>query len=455
VRWLPLVVLSVLPLYVLVTGIQPISDPDPLWHVLLGRALWRTWQFQGPDPLGGLAPLPHVYHQWLPELGMAAADHVSGLAGVAWLAAAMYAGLLVALYALARVRGSTLAATLATVVALVGVGGSVSPRPQIVGFALLAVTLAAWMRTRSDSRIRWWLVPLTWVWACCHGTWVLGPALALLFAVGLALDRRVDRAGAARAGLVALLSLVAGALTPVGPSLLLTPLAIRTVSPYIGEWQPAPLTNPALLAAVGMLLVVAIFWARSRRRVSATDLLLWLVALGSALLYARTIAVAAVIATPLVAGALQSLLPERPATRRHEWTVLLVSTVAVLLAVGVAVPRTASSMAGVPDRLDSVLAGLPSGTRIFTVDSLGGWLWYAHANVVPTMDTRAEIYGAAYVDAYAHALNAYPGWRDTVGRSGARYALLASDGPLADALEHQSGWTPVGVDSGFVLLGAP
>jgi hypothetical protein len=284
---------------------------------------------------------------------------------------------------------------------------------------------------------------------------VLGPVLALVFSVGLTLDRRLDRAGAVRGLLIAILSCVIGALTPVGPSLLLTQLTVRDVSSYIGEWQSAALTEPALLAVVLMLLTVAVVWVRTSRRVSLTDLLLWVLALGSALLYARTIAVAAVVATPLLAGALQSALPARPSVGRREWSVLLTSVVAVLLAVGVAVPRTATSAADVPDRLGPVLAGLPTGTRVFSVDFLGGWLWYAHPNVVPTMDTRAEIYGPTYVDAYVHALGAYPGWRETVSRSGARYALLAAAGPLADALEHQAAWTPVGVDHGFVLLKAP
>jgi hypothetical protein len=455
VRWLPLAVLGALPLFVLRAGAQPISDPDTFWHVLMGRALWQNWQFFGPDPLRGMAVLPYVNHQSLPELGMAAADHVLGLAGVAWFAAAMYAALLVAVYAAARSRGSVLPATLATILCLVGMSGSVSPRPQVIGFTLLAVTVGAWMRTRSDGRIRWWLLPLTWVWACSHGTWLLGPALAVLFALGLSLDRRIDRRALLRAVLLAALSLLAGGLTPVGPRLLLTPFSIRDVSPFIAEWRPAALTESSLIACVATLVVVALVWSRSARRISMTDLLLWAVALASAVLYARTIAVGAILATPLLAGALQSVLPIRTASRGAEWRILAVATAVVLVVVGLVVPRTASAAGGVPARLDATLARMPEGTVVYNVDALGGWLWYAHPNVKPTMDTRAEMYGPQYVGAYVDAISGHPGWQETVSRTGARYALLAADGPLSDALVHQGGWTVVGTDAGYQLLEAP
>ena len=168
----PLVVLGALPLILLKFGTGPITDPDALWHIVAGRDLWSTWQFAGPDQLAEFTRLPFVYHQWLPELLMAGANAVAGLSGVAWLFNAMLLGFIVALYALCRGQGGILAALLATVAGWIGAGGSLSPRPQVFGFILLAVSLAAWLRTERDGRIRWWLLPLTWLWACVHGTWL-------------------------------------------------------------------------------------------------------------------------------------------------------------------------------------------------------------------------------------------------------------------------------------------
>ena len=58
--------------------------------------------------------------------------------------------------------------------ALLAASKGLSMRPQMISFLLVAVTAAAWLRTREDGRLRWWLVPMTWLWAMSHGMWSLG-----------------------------------------------------------------------------------------------------------------------------------------------------------------------------------------------------------------------------------------------------------------------------------------
>ncbi len=451
----PLVVLGALPLILLRFGTQPISDPDSLWHVVAGRRLWESWQFTGPDKLGTFAPLPFVYHQWLPELAMAGMDAIGGLAGVAWLFQLMLLGFFVATYALCRSQAGILAAVLASVATWVGAGGSLSPRPQVVGFILLALSLAAWLRTAKDGRLRWWLLPLTFLWACVHGTWLYAVALAVLFSVGLLLDRRLGRDRISRtAGFVAGLVLV-GLLTPVGPRLLLTPFAVSEVSPFIMEWKPTPITDPSAAATLLMGLVVLVVWLRERQPVTWTHLLLWLFAMGSTLMYARTIAVGAILVAPLFAGALQRALPERVVPRRTERRVLVGSSLVSLVLAAILVPVTASAPGKAPTGFDAYLAGLPPGTVVWNVDALGGWLMYEHPNVRPTMDTRAEVYGPEYVRAYVRAISGYPGWQETVSKTGARYAIVTQDGPLEAGLVHGDGWYEVASAETYVLLAAP
>ena len=60
-----------------------------------------------------------------------------------------------------------------------GGGGQPDPRPQLVSIALAAVVTAAWLCSARDLRARWWLVPVTWVWACSHGLWFVGPLVGL------------------------------------------------------------------------------------------------------------------------------------------------------------------------------------------------------------------------------------------------------------------------------------
>jgi hypothetical protein len=451
----PLVVLGALPLILLKFGTGPIADPDTLWHIVAGRDLWSTWQFAGPDHLAEFTRLPFVYHQWLPELVMAGANAVGGLAGVAWLFNAVLLGFIVSLYALCRGQGGILAALLATVAGWIGAGGSLSPRPQVFGFILLAVSLAAWLRTERDGRVRGWLLPLTWRWASVHGTWLYGVGLTVLFGVGLLLDRKVGRRFALRAGgLVAALVAVA-MLTPVGPQLLLAPLAISRISPFINEWKPTSITDPHAAATLLMGLVVVIAWIRGGQRVSWTRMFLWAAGMASALMYARTIAVGAILLAPLFAEVLQRWLPERAIPRKWEFRTLGAATLASLVLAAVLVPATATSPADVPSSFDRTLAAMPQGTVVWNVDALGGWLLYSHPNVEPTMDTRAEVYGPDYLSSYVRAISGYPGWQETIASTGAKYAMVSEDGALADGLQRQLGWTVVATEKPYVLLKAP
>ena len=170
-----------------------ISDPDTTWHVLAGRHLWDTWQFSGPDPFSRFTSGPWVLNQWLPDLLLAGADYVGGLAAVAWLA--QLGRLDRVSPALRHVPATSRqpAAALVAGVAVLGTADSLSPRPQLVGFALLAVTVDAWLRTATDLRPRWWLLAVAYVWACSHGTWVVGVTVGVAAVAGLALDRRVGR----------------------------------------------------------------------------------------------------------------------------------------------------------------------------------------------------------------------------------------------------------------------
>ena len=62
--------------------------------------------------------------------------------------------------------------------------------------------------------MRWWLVPLTWVWAMVHGMWPVGIIIGLVALVGLALDRAVTRRQWLRLAAIPVLSVVAAGAHP-------------------------------------------------------------------------------------------------------------------------------------------------------------------------------------------------------------------------------------------------
>src|SRR5665647_2100555 len=156
----------------------------------------------------------------------------------------------------ARQAADTVPAIMAALAGLIGTGGSLSERPQLVSFVLLAVTVGAWWKTAGDLRPRWWLAPMTFLWASSHGLWGVGVLMGLAVITGLALDRRLDGRTALRLLAVPALSVVAAALTPIGPRLLLTPFEVSSnAAQFVQEWQP---TDPRDLFAAVSLVMIAV-----------------------------------------------------------------------------------------------------------------------------------------------------------------------------------------------------
>jgi hypothetical protein len=71
------------------------------------------------------------------------------------------------------------------------------------------------------------------------------------------------------------------------------------------------------------------------------------------------------------------------------------------------------------------------------------------------MDTRAEVYGADYLQSYVRAISGYPGWQETVDSTGARYAIVTEDSPLEEGLAREQNWRVLARDEQYVLLTAP
>ncbi len=118
----------------------------------------------------------------------------------------------------------------------------------MLSYLLVAVTAAAWLSAARSGRTPWWLVPLTWLWACCPAGGPIGLAIG-----GVAVGRLRAGAGPAvdpgrpRAAVV-VLSAAATLVTPVGLRLLGAVLAVdERRELFGGGGRPDP-TDPRLLA---------------------------------------------------------------------------------------------------------------------------------------------------------------------------------------------------------------
>jgi hypothetical protein len=457
-RRAPLVVFALFLLAVTVLFVRPIGDSDTWWHLRLGDELARTWALSDPPAWTRFAIEPWVATQWLPEVVTARWTAWFGLAGLVWLVCATVLVLAVCLYVVCRGEAGRLPAALATILGFGGMAATLTPRPQLVSFVLLVVTLGAWLQTARDLRPRWWLVPVSWVWACCHGLWFSGAVLGGVVVVGLFLDRRARGRRALTLLAVPVLSVVAAAVTPVGPRLLLAPFAVGGVTEFITEWQRPSFFDlgPALTAA--MIAAVVVMGARSRRRASWVSIGLLVLAAAWTLLSVRTVALGAAIAAPLLAGAIDQVLPRRQAGPAGLWRgemLVVGSSAAACLVVAALLAAFLPSVrvpANVPSALDRALDTLPAQTVVWNDYNLGGWIDYRHPTLEVVADGRAEAFGAAHLEKYGRVVRTEPGWEEILRASGAHVAIVGTDTPLASALQERLGWRRLGQADGYLLL---
>lgn len=449
-RWAPVAGVCLLLLALVRSAGAGISDPDTPWHILAGDHLRRTWHFVGPDPLSPFTTGRWVLNQWLPELVMSLVNQWGGLRAVAWLSIVGILSVCTAVYAACRRQAGPLGAAVACALAMVGAAPSLSPRPQLVGFVLLAVTVDAWLATAGDLRPRWWLVPLSWVWASSHGTWVVGVTVAGVVIAGLKADRRVSWRGAGRLAAIPVLSVLASLCTPVGPALWTSFGAVQAVSPYIQEWRRPSLTDGATVAVLLSVLVVALVWAL-RRELSWARAGLLVLGLVWALTYTRTVAVGAIIVAPLAAGAIDLAVGRlRRDAGKERWVVAAAFVAGTGLAAALAA-HAPQGLVGVPSRMTSALRSLPAGSVVWNDDALGGWLMWTEPQLRHTADTRAELYGADGARRYLRVISAGKGWESDFDSLHPSATVVRTGAPLVKALEGR-GWTVRARGAGYVLV---
>ncbi len=443
-------------------------DPDAWWHLRLGNDLIAQRSLATPDHWSTFASVRWVPTEPLPEIVAAYVDRAFGYAGLAWLFGFGAVMVVLTVQVTNRREAPLLPATVATVFFLLPAYGSITPRPQLVSFVLLSVTLAAWLQTDRDLRPRWWLVPLSFVWSMCHGFWFIGAAYGFLFVAGIALSRRADLRTLARLAAVPVASFLVVLLNPSGGLRILeAPFRVNATADYITEWQRTPLLTAGPLGALLMVGLTAVLWAVTRQGMTWSRGFLLVSAVFWVWYAERLVTVGAVVAAPLLAGALGALLarsqteppvvPPDQATRgagRREIAVLAAIGTSYLVVLGLVVPHTSAQPARVPLALDADLDRLPAGTTVFNDYLMGAWIAWRHPDLNQYIDGLATPYSTEHYAQFHRAETASPGWYRVVQQSGAPVALVETDGPLGTALRRR-GWVTVGSDAGYSLMQNP
>jgi hypothetical protein len=399
--------LAFLPLVLFRAGI--LTEGDTFWQIRTGlltithRAIPATdtfsWTMHGK---------PYFQNSWGFDVLLAIGYRLGGLPAVALLCALITLGIVGMALALARSLGGWPAASgIAFFLAAPLLAGWLTARPQLVDYAAVPA-LVLLLRGIERGRGRWAAVALTGllavVWINLHAAALLGVAIAGgSTAVLFALARRDPRWRYAAAATVAA---AAGCLVnPYGVGVLQQAGQVQSDSSgYIVEWAHLDLASPVqdltLLVGLGALIIA---WRR-RELVLAAALAVCLAGCVDAV---RFLPFVVILAVP----ALAAFVSDPPdAMRRYLISRRVMfqrcGAVAVAALVVLAVPSL--THIGRPQSSTypaALVADIPHDCRLFTTDLIGSYVILARPDVLVSLDTRNNLYGAVVLSAEERVLH--------------------------------------------------
>ena len=440
----------------------PLSNPDTYFHLRFGSEFLHHWSLRDPGHVTSWATADWVPTQWLPQELMARLEEWFGLPGVAWYAGFQFLSLALTVYLVARRWADRVVAAPLLIVVMLACSPGLSMRPQVLSYLATVLTVALWMTVRFGGEggrgvpawRPWLAVPLTWLWAMCHGMWPLGVIISFAAVAGMVVDRRVRGWAIARLAAVPVAAgLAAGLLTPVGSKLLPAVLLVNSRGQYFSEWA-AP--NYHMLNCLALLLILLVtVLVMVRRGSDWTSIALVGLAAGFAVYSARTVPVAACLLAPVAAHHLQGVVGRLDRIRRPERLLVVGATVVALGALAMVVPSTADSPPPQPSWVDPAFRAMPEGTRILDESSFGGYLMWRY----PDLDFMFSGYGDIYTNHELATMSKIndlkPGWDDMIRDARPAYAFLDPETPLAYELTHSQGWTVLKDDKDVQLLAPP
>ncbi|KAB2808783.1 hypothetical protein F9L07_16920 [Pimelobacter simplex] len=432
---------------------RPFRAFDTYFHLRFGEEFRHDWSIAHPGQLSTASTADWVPTQWLAQVVLSWIADRAGTTGLVVTFAVLVAGFATAVHLLLRRRTGPGTAVALTAVVVLGCLPSLSLRPQLLSYLFLVVVLVAWDRARESGRAPWPLVPLAWLWATCHGMWILGVGTATVLAVAVCLERRPDRGSALRLLAVPVGMLVAALLTPAGPRLLGAVALVSSRADHFEEWSAPALISVGAAPLTLLLVAAVVLMVRRHGGTRPYDLALLALGGGFAVYSGRTVPLALVVLAAVVAAELSALrTTPNPPVRRPE--------LAVVAALALAVVAVAPAQSLLDDPATDVrpfrdrLEALAPGSVVLTDRETGAVLLWTE----PALDVPLHGYGDVYTDAeldrYDDLERLVPGWDATLAQLSPTAALLPDDAPLAGGLR-QAGWSVAQHAGDLVYLRPP
>ncbi len=453
------------------------QDGDTGRHLAVGRTILAARQIPRADIFSHtLSGQPLSPHEWLAQVVFALAERALGLSGVTLVTAAALAAAFVLVYAEARRRSGL--PVLSLLIALLGLAAAslhFLARPHVFTLLLTAVWLMLLERMRQGRRLSpFWLGLAMLIWANLHGAFIAGfVVLAAFLAEALWKDARQKPFRLSALSRTLLIgggaALAASLLNPVGVGVWKTAfdfLSSRYLVGHTQEYLPPNFQQAAFypfLALIGL----SVWLAGSRRAslpLSQRFLLAGWTALG--LFSARNIPLYAVVAVPILSGALaqevkgggwektETAIAAVEAQLRGVIWIPLSLTVLILSILFVPAVREASRFDPqiFPVAAVDWIEQHPQSGRMFNYFPWGGYLLYRlYPGYTVFIDGQTDFYGEALTREYETLITLAPGWRGVLARYEVAWAILPAAEPLGTVLL-TAGWQEIYRDETAVIL---
>lgn len=412
--WLPLLFAATAYLTIIARGTFLLKDADVYWHIVVGQWIVDHRAVPHVDLFSfTMRGAPWITSEWLSEVLYFVAYRLAGWTGPVMLAAltASVAYYLLALLLLKRLPN--IPATILVAAAIAMTSFHVFTRPHVLVFPLMVVWADALVNASEERRVpSFAYLPLVTLWANLHGSFTL--ALALIAPFALEAFWTSDKSACARVAVqwirFGVLALGAACITPYGPESILVTLRILQLGAalsHIGEWQPLDFSEinavtPCLIAGLAYLLY-------SGLKLPPIRVATLLAVVYQTLVHVRYVDVFALVVPFFIAGPLAQHLSWSQLQRNRK--VVAPTRSAIIAAIAALV--IASGVIFAAKDLTPPLAPRAAveklreqrADRVLNAYFFCGYLMFQ--NVPVFIDSRAELYGAGFLNRYVRAISLF------------------------------------------------
>ncbi len=458
--------------------LRPLEDPDFWWHIKTGELILQNQQIPHFDTYSFTASgRPWIAHEWLSELVLFLLYNAGGII----LTTLVFSALILAAFLLTFFRIEDKRNLYAAGGALL-LGAILStpvlwPRPQIFSILYMSIFLVLLDRYMKTDKIGN-LIPLPVImlfWVNQHGAFIIGLGVIGIFIVGRLVDGliRILQQKKGFKGFIdkPLFTLVLALITcilvtlvnPNGIRILVYPFQTindASLQQFNQEWASPDFHERTWIPLAVMYLSLIAFGLKSKRSISTTNVLLVLVFGFMALSALKHVALFALVAIPVLADQMSSVIPfteNQPQKDRFvkPFSIVVLLGVIILFVntlVHLAQKQEITNRDRFPVDAVNYMTENQINGRIFNSYNWGGYMiWNLYPQYKVYVDGRCDMYGAEFVKHYVDIYFAKPGWEESLDKEKIDYVLVEQGTYIASALQQTNGWQLMYEDEVSVL----